>query len=171
MENTKQTVTMSDIIRGDDPVVVEFWAPWCGPCRQMEPHLEAVSEQYADQVRTVRVNADENPDLARDLRILTIPTMIVYHHGEEQARRVGAQSRSDLETVYADAAAGRAISGMNQRNRMFRIAVAVAIVLAGREAGIQWPFFVAAGAVFFSAIHDRCPVWQAIRRVWQKSPA
>jgi len=164
-------VNISDILDRTRPTVVEFWAPWCGPCRQMAPLLEEMGETYRDRVHTVRINADEHPDLARDMRVLTIPTMVVYTNGEERARRVGAQNRGDLDTLYAAAADGREIGSVGGRARFFRVAVAAAILLSGTEARVAWPFYLAAGAVFFSAVHDRCPVWQAIKRAIQKRPA
>ena len=89
----------------------------------------------------------------------------------EGARRVGAQNRGDLDTLYAAAADGREIGSVGGRARFFRVAVAAAILLSGTEARVAWPFYLAAGAVFFSAVHDRCPVWQAIKRAIQKRPA
>jgi thioredoxin 1 len=137
----------------------------------MEPILEEIGSEYQDQVRTLRVNADENPELARDLRIFSIPTMVVFANGTERARRAGAQNRDDLQELYRAAAAGESIGGISQRSRFFRIAIAGAIAFMAQEMAVAWPYYLAAAAVFFTAIHDRCPVWQAVRRAFAKNPA
>ena len=167
-----ENTPISDVVRNSDiPVVVEFWAPWCAPCRQMEPILESVSEEFAGRVRTVRVNADEHPDLARDLRVLTIPSMVVFEHGNERARRAGAQNRASLHELYTATAEGTQIHSMSQRSRFIRIAIAGALVLMAQELAVAWPAYAAAGAVFFSAIHDRCPAWQAMKRAFSRNAA
>jgi thioredoxin 1 len=166
-----QTTLQSTIQAADRPVVVEFWAPWCAPCRQMAPILEEVSEEYRERVLTVRVNADEDPEAARDLQIVSIPTMVVFDGGEERARRAGAQNRADLTGLYEAAATGAEITGLSQRSRFFRIAIAAGLAFMATEFVVQWPLFLASGVVFFTAIHDRCPVWQAIKRVFEKNPA
>jgi thioredoxin 1 len=167
----KQTGLMTTIENADRPVVVEFWAPWCAPCRQMAPILEEVSGEYQDRVLTIRVNADEDPETTRDLQIVSIPTMVVFDGGRERARRAGAQNRTDLAGLYEAAATGAEITGLSQRARFFRIAIAAGLAFMATEFDVQWPLFLASGAVFFSAIHDRCPVWQAIKRVFEKNPA
>jgi thioredoxin 1 len=137
----------------------------------MEPILERVSQEFAGRVQTVRVNADEHPDFARDLRILTIPSMVVFEHGNERARRVGAQNHANLHELYTATAEGTKIQSMSQRTRFIRIAIAGALVLMAQELTLAWPAYVAAGAVFFSAVHDRCPAWQALKRTFTRNAA
>jgi thioredoxin 1 len=133
----------------------------------MEPILNELSSSFASSVETIRVNADEEPALAAELRVYSIPTIVVMQNGAEIARRVGAQSKGDLTGLYESVAAGAPIAAVSNRARIFRIAVAAAIMLASTEARVQWPFYAAAGGVFFSAIHDRCPIWQAVKRLFQ----
>jgi len=153
------------LFESDSPKIVEFWAPWCVPCRQMEPILEELSEEYRGSVETIRINADEHPDLATRLKIYTIPTVLLVQGGAERARRSGVQSRSDLSGMYVAARDGGEVAALSNRSRFFRIAIAVAIGMMAQEFPVQWPFFLTAGAVFFSAIHDRCPLWQAVKRM------
>jgi thioredoxin 1 len=167
----KQAALKTTIANADRPVVVEFWAPWCAPCRQMAPILDEVSETYRDTVLTIRVNADEDPESTRDLQVVSIPTIVVFDGGQERARRAGAQNRSDLAGLYEAAATGAEIAGLSQRSRFFRIAIAAGLAFMATEFDVQWPLLLAAGAVFFSAIHDRCPVWQAIKRVFENNAA
>src|SRR5262249_38898099 len=64
------------------PVIVDFWAPWCGPCKQLGPHLERAVEQTKGQVKLVKVNIDENPEIAQQLRIQSIPTVYAFKNGQ-----------------------------------------------------------------------------------------
>lgn len=80
----------------DVPVVVDFWAPWCGPCRSQTPILEQFAEKFDGKVQVYKVNTDENADLAARFGIMSIPTIMVFEHGESVARAVGVQSLDNL---------------------------------------------------------------------------
>ena len=82
------------------PVVVDFWAPWCIPCRAIKPVVEKLGEEYAGRVDLWEVNADEQPDLLRSLHIYGIPTLIAFHHGQEVGRRTGATISIDIEIIF-----------------------------------------------------------------------
>ena len=156
--------------RAELPVVIDVWAPWCGPCRAMEPHLAAVRSEYTGRVDVWKINADEHQDVVRDLRIFGIPTLVVYSGGVEVTRRTGGMNATSIRALFERALAPLpepgavpAHKGPTDYERWLRIAVALALLVLAAFTG--WPIvllLVAAG-VFFSAIHDRCPIWQAVK--------
>jgi thioredoxin 1 len=85
------------------PVLVEFWAQWCPPCRLIAPILDSIAAEYADRLRVCKVNSDERPELAQRYGVMSVPTILVFHQGELSQRMVGARSRSRLLEELAGA--------------------------------------------------------------------
>jgi thioredoxin 1 len=78
------------------PVVVDFWAPWCGPCRMMAPELDKVAASLGERAKVIKVNVDEQPALASRYNVAGIPTLVIFHHGKEVGRHVGLVSAAVL---------------------------------------------------------------------------
>ena len=87
----------SDVIKSTEPVVVDFWAELCGPCKMIAPALEEIANAMGDKVKIVKLNVDENPAVASKYGIMSIPTLMVFKNGELAARQVGAAPRQKLE--------------------------------------------------------------------------
>jgi thioredoxin 1 len=92
--NFKQEVLESEL-----PVLVDFWAPWCGPCRMVAPVVDEISEQYDGQVKVVKVNTDENPSVASQYGIRSIPTLMIFKGGQRVDMVVGAVPKTTLATT------------------------------------------------------------------------
>jgi thioredoxin 1 len=136
----------------------------------MAPHLATIGGEYTGRVEVWKINADEHPDVVRDLKIFGIPTLVVYSGGVEVARRTGGMTVASIRGLFERALApvpepgsAPAHRGPTDYERWLRIAVALALLILAAFTGWPLVLLLAAAAVFFSAIHDRCPIWQAIK--------
>ncbi|WP_440085421.1 thioredoxin [Streptosporangium sp. LJ11] len=86
----------ADVLKSDKPVIVDFWAEWCGPCRQVAPILEEIAGEQADKLTVVKLNVDENPTMATNYGVLQIPTLNVYKNGEVVKQIIGAKPKAML---------------------------------------------------------------------------
>jgi thioredoxin 1 len=86
------------VISADQPVLVDFWAEWCGPCRMIAPALEEISREMGDQVTVAKLNIDDNPDAPAKYGVRGIPTMILFKNGQPAATKVGAAPKSALQS-------------------------------------------------------------------------
>lgn len=100
-------ITLSDAdftqqVADDRPILVDFWAEWCGPCRLVAPVLEEIAREHGDRITIAKLNIDENPQTPAEHDVMSIPTMILFQNGMERKRIVGARSKADMVNQLSD---------------------------------------------------------------------
>jgi thioredoxin 1 len=123
MRNGIQEITMSDLVKevsdgsfeqdvlkSDQPVLVDFWAAWCAPCRMLTPTVEAIAEKYTGNAKVVKINVDENPAISQRYGIKGIPTLILFKGGKEEERVVGATSKDAISRMIDKHASSVAVA-------------------------------------------------------------
>ena len=149
------------------PVVVDFWAPWCMPCRAIEPVMEKLSLEYAGRVDAWKINADKEPDLLRALHLYGIPTLIAYHQGQEISRHTGTGSAASLGALFEAALSGKRPERAEPApvDRLLRLGAGLALIglaVLGGLSGLDWVIATAGALVMFTAVYDRCPIYRMV---------
>ena len=93
----------TEVVKSDKPVLVDFWAPWCMPCKAITPAVEKLAEELKEKVKVCKSNVDESPDVATNLGILNIPTLVLFKGGQEVSRIVGVNSKEAIEAKIKQA--------------------------------------------------------------------
>ncbi|MGH2772290.1 MAG: thioredoxin [Actinomycetota bacterium] len=96
LSHATDTTFDAEVLDSDRPVLVDFWADWCQPCKMIEPHLKAIATEMSDKLRVVKVDMDESPGVAGRFGVLSIPTVVLFDNGEEKVRLVGARPKDAI---------------------------------------------------------------------------
>ena len=103
VRETTDTTWDADVLKADLPVLVDFWAPWCGPCRMVTPIVQELSEEYAGKLNFFKMNTDENPTVPSKFGIRSIPSLLIFKGGELKGTVVGFRPKSDLKKRIEEA--------------------------------------------------------------------
>ena len=151
----------------DKPIVVDFWAPWCVPCRVTKPVLERLSREYSKAVTFLPINADDSRDLLEHFQVIGIPTVLALRAGQVQARITGAQSEAGYRALFDALVHDHEVKiPMSAFDRALRLGTGTLLLMTGISTG-SWLVMGVGGLVAFFGWYDRCPVWKALTGMWK----
>ena len=143
-------------------MIVDFWAPWCGPCRMTKPILEKLAQQYAGTVDFLPVNADESREVLEQFHISGIPTVMALRDGKIVGRVTGSQNETGYRAMFMALADGSEIKiPIPSFDRYLRLGAGALLLLVAFFTG-SWLVAGLGGFVAFLGIYDRCPIWARI---------
>jgi thioredoxin len=147
----------------EKPLVIDFWAPWCTPCRMMDPILKKTEQKYQGKIKVLKINSDESPELIRKLDVMSIPTLMGYQNGTAVFRKIGVQRPAEVDRLFASLVGEqqerRGLSGMD---RVLRVGLGFALIVAGIITGLHYWLIGLGGLALFSAVYDRCPIYRMV---------
>ena len=146
----------------DKPVVIDFWAPWCMPCKVTKPILEKLAKEYSDTVEFMPIDADTSRDVLEHFKVIGIPTVLMLRNGKVNGRVTGIQSEVNYRAMFEALANGKDVKvSMTSFDRTLRLGAGVLLVAVGLSTG-NWLVLGIGGIIAFLGIYDRCPIWRAL---------
>jgi thioredoxin 1 len=144
------------------PTIVDFWAPWCAPCRMTKPILEKLAREYEDSVHFWTINSDENQQLIQELKIFGIPTLLLIQDGKITGRFTGAQQESTYREIFESLSTGRTVQiPISAFDRFLRLAIGTVTAIFALHTSTWWLLPLGL-VILFTGVYDRCPIWRAI---------
>ena len=144
------------------PTVVDFWAPWCAPCRMTKPILEKLAKEYHETVDFWPINSDKHQELLQELKIYGIPTVLLIQNGKIAGRFTGAQREDAYRQMFESLSNGETIQiPISPVDRFLRLGIGTAAIIFALQSSTWW--LLALGLlILFTGIYDRCPIWKTI---------
>ncbi len=153
----------------DKPIVVDFWAPWCMPCKVTKPILEKLAREYGEKVEFLPVDADVSRDVLEHFKVIGIPTVLTLRDGEVVGRVTGAQNEAGYRAMFEALAEGREVKiPVSAFDRMLRLGAGALFVMVGISTS-NWLLLGIGGIVAFLGVYDRCPIWRALTGMLKRS--
>jgi thioredoxin 1 len=157
------------ISESSKPVIIDFWATWCGPCMMTKPILEKLGKEYAEKVEFMPINADDSREVLEQYRVFGIPTVITLRDGKEVGRVTGAQNEANYRAMFEALSEGKEVKvPLTQFDRMLRLGGGALFVMVGISTG-NWIVAGIGGVLAFMGIYDRCPIWRAVMGMFKRS--
>jgi thioredoxin 1 len=148
----------------DKPIVVDFWAPWCMPCKVTKPILEKLAREYREKVEFLPIDADHSRDVLEHFKVIGIPTVLTIRGGEVVGCVTGAQNEAGYRSMFEALAEGREVKvPMSSFDRMLRLGAGALLVMVGISTS-NWLVLGIGGIVAFLGVYDRCPIWRALTK-------
>lgn len=156
------------ISSSEKPIIVDFWATWCGPCMITKPILEKLAKEYSDTVEFIPVNADDSREILEQFRVYGIPTVITLRNGQEAGRITGAQNEAGYRSLFEALTKGQKVKvPMTTFDRMLRLGGGGVFIMIGISTS-NWVVTVIGAILAFLGIYDRCPIWNAVTGIFQR---
>ena len=162
------TQFQNKVSTSDKPIVVDFWANWCMPCKVTKPILESLADEYSDKVEFLPIDADHSRDMLEHFKVIGIPTVLTIRNGEAVGRVTGTQSENVYRAMFDALAEGREIKiPISPIDRTLRLSAGMLLAMYGISSS-NWFLFGIGGVIAFLGIYDRCPIWRAISDILKR---
>ncbi|MBL6982480.1 MAG: thioredoxin fold domain-containing protein [Anaerolineales bacterium] len=150
------------ISEAGNPVVVDFWATWCMPCKITKPILEKLAKEYIDRVDILPINADDSGELLKHFNIFGIPTVLTFYNGKEVGRVTGVKNEAGYRAMFNALVEGKNVKlPIAPFERMLRLGAGILLGVVGYSTN-NWLVLGIGGLIAFLGVYDRCPVWTAL---------